>query len=186
MLSPSVITGQTAETSIAGGDSILIYDDSATALRKMTRTNFVSGLNNTPAFRATMSADQNILNITDTIIAFDTEEYDTDNAYNTATYTFTTPTGKSGKYLFIARANFFLDSGKSISLSFVKNGSIVTRTFNVVASPGSNLFLISNAVTVITLADSDTVKVNINQDNGNTRGLNKDYAEFIGYRLIGV
>ncbi len=31
-----------AETSIAGGDSVLIYDDSASALRKMTRTNFVS------------------------------------------------------------------------------------------------------------------------------------------------
>ncbi len=40
----SIITGQTAETSIAGGDSDLIYDDSASALRKMTRTNFVSGL----------------------------------------------------------------------------------------------------------------------------------------------
>ena len=40
----NLITGATAETSIAGGDSILIYDDSATALRKMTRTNFVSGL----------------------------------------------------------------------------------------------------------------------------------------------
>jgi hypothetical protein len=182
MLNSSAITGQTAVTTPATDDVLLCYDTSATALRKITFANF----GNTPAFRATMSADQNILNITDTIIAFDTEEYDTDNAYNTATYTFTTPTGKSGKYLFIARANFFLDSGKSISLSFVKNGSIVTRTFNVVASPGSNLFLISNAVTVITLADSDTVKVNINQDNGNTRGLNKDYAEFIGYRLIGV
>jgi len=44
MLAPSVITGQTAETSVAGGDQILIYDDSATALRKMTRTNFVAGL----------------------------------------------------------------------------------------------------------------------------------------------
>ena len=40
----NLITGATAETSIAGDDSILIYDDSATALRKMTRTNFVSGL----------------------------------------------------------------------------------------------------------------------------------------------
>ena len=40
----NLITGATAETSIAGGDSILIYDDSASALRKMTRTNFVSGL----------------------------------------------------------------------------------------------------------------------------------------------
>ena len=43
-LASSIITGQTAETSIAGGDSVLIYDDSASALRKMTRTNFVSGL----------------------------------------------------------------------------------------------------------------------------------------------
>jgi hypothetical protein len=42
MLSPSVITGQTAETSVAGGDLVLVYDDSASALRKMTRTNFVS------------------------------------------------------------------------------------------------------------------------------------------------
>jgi hypothetical protein len=40
----NLITGATAETSIAGGDSVLIYDDSAAALRKMTRTNFVSGL----------------------------------------------------------------------------------------------------------------------------------------------
>ena len=40
----NLITGATAETSIDGADSILIYDDSATALRKMTRTNFVSGL----------------------------------------------------------------------------------------------------------------------------------------------
>jgi hypothetical protein len=40
----NLITGATAETSIDGADSVLIYDDSATALRKMTRTNFVSGL----------------------------------------------------------------------------------------------------------------------------------------------
>ena len=35
------ITGTTAETVVAGADEILIYDASATALRKMTRTNFV-------------------------------------------------------------------------------------------------------------------------------------------------
>jgi hypothetical protein len=40
----NLITGATAETSIAGGDSVLIYDDSASALRKMTRTNFVAGI----------------------------------------------------------------------------------------------------------------------------------------------
>ncbi len=35
------ITGTAAETAVAGTDEILIYDASATALRKMTRTNFV-------------------------------------------------------------------------------------------------------------------------------------------------
>lgn len=40
----SGITGHTAETSIASDDVILIYDTSASALRKMTRANFVAGL----------------------------------------------------------------------------------------------------------------------------------------------
>ena len=37
-------TGATAETSIAGGDLVLIYDDSATAVRKMTKANLVAGI----------------------------------------------------------------------------------------------------------------------------------------------
>ena len=43
-LDATAITGQTAETSIADDDVILIYDTTATALRKMTKANFVSGL----------------------------------------------------------------------------------------------------------------------------------------------
>ena len=44
MVNANVLTGQTAETSIADDDLVLIYDTSATALRKMTKANFVSGL----------------------------------------------------------------------------------------------------------------------------------------------
>ena len=40
----NLITGATSEATIDGADSVLIYDDSASALRKMTRTNFVSGI----------------------------------------------------------------------------------------------------------------------------------------------
>lgn len=39
-----IITGLTAETTVANDDVIMIYDTSASALRKMTRANFVSGL----------------------------------------------------------------------------------------------------------------------------------------------
>lgn len=38
------ITGTTAETSVASGDELLLFDVSASALRKMTRTNFLAGI----------------------------------------------------------------------------------------------------------------------------------------------
>lgn len=43
-LNVNVITGQTAETSVASDDTILIHDTSASALRKMTKANFTSGV----------------------------------------------------------------------------------------------------------------------------------------------
>ena len=43
-LDATAITGQTVETTIADDDIILIYDTSNTALRKMTKANFVTGL----------------------------------------------------------------------------------------------------------------------------------------------
>ena len=43
-ITSTIITGQTAETSIADDDLILISDTSASALRKMTKANFISGV----------------------------------------------------------------------------------------------------------------------------------------------
>ena len=43
MVNANVITGQTAETNNDNNDLILIYDDSASALRKMTRSSFLAG-----------------------------------------------------------------------------------------------------------------------------------------------
>ena len=43
-LDVTAITGQTAETSVADDDTILIHDTSASALRKMTKTNFVGSV----------------------------------------------------------------------------------------------------------------------------------------------
>ena len=42
LIGTGAITGQTAETSVADDDLVLIYDTSADALRKMTKANFVS------------------------------------------------------------------------------------------------------------------------------------------------
>lgn len=43
-LSSTALTGQTAETTPDNADLVLIYDDSAAGLKKMTRANFLSGL----------------------------------------------------------------------------------------------------------------------------------------------
>lgn len=43
-LNASAITGQTAETVADNADLVLIYDDSGTSLKKMTRANFLTGV----------------------------------------------------------------------------------------------------------------------------------------------
>ena len=43
-ISSGVITGQTAETSVADGDTILMFDASASALRKITKANFAPSI----------------------------------------------------------------------------------------------------------------------------------------------
>jgi hypothetical protein len=129
---PTIITGQTAETSIATDDTILIHDTSASALRKMTRANFVSGIGgtNTPAFHATNgSTDQSINDATQTKVDFGTEIFDTDSAF--ASSRFTVPS--AGKYYLFASVDCLeTDSDmESHNIYFFKNGSaFVTHTFN--------------------------------------------------------
>ena len=54
-LNSAAITGQTAETSVADDDLVLIYDDSATALRKMTTQNLraLAGITEADQWRLT-------------------------------------------------------------------------------------------------------------------------------------
>ena len=99
----TIITGQTAETSIATDDTVLIHDTSAGALRKMTRANFVSGIggDNTPMFLASGgSGNQTISHATGTTITYNQEIIDTDSAF--ASNIFTVPSGEAGKYFFSA------------------------------------------------------------------------------------
>jgi hypothetical protein len=124
-LDVSAINSQTAETSIAGGDEVLIYDTSASALRKMTRTNFVSGIGGvmTPYFSAYRSGNQTISNQTATKVEFNQELFDSDNTYDSTTnYRFTPTT--AGKYWLNASAQLSgsLDTG-TVYFYIQKNGS---------------------------------------------------------------
>jgi hypothetical protein len=186
MLSPSVITGQTAETSVAGGDLVLVYDDSASALRKMTRTNFVSGLSvaNTPAFYAYKSGNQTISDSTSTEIQFNAEYYDTNNCFNTSTYRFTPTT--AGKYLLIASIGIDENTtfNRYILYLFKNGGSPFTqrRTFYY----GTNEQTILNIGIFEANGSSDYFSVNIFQDSGGTTTLLADgaYTYFQGFKII--
>ena len=71
----------------------------ATTFLRGDNTFASAGGTNTPAFLATLSASQSVSTNTETKIQFNTELFDTANAYDNSTnYRFTIPSGKSGKY----------------------------------------------------------------------------------------
>jgi hypothetical protein len=163
----NLITGATAETSIAGGDSVLIYDDSASALRKMTRTNFVSGIGgaNTPAFEATKTSSQTVTDATLTKIQANTETFDTDSCYDNATNYRFTPTS-AGKYFVYLQA---FPEGTSTNTLYNPNIAIYKN--------GSSYALMNFVSNNATYSNTQPITVNSIVDmNGST-----DYVEAFGY-----
>ena len=122
---PTIITGQTAEATIATDDTILIHDTSASALRKMTRANFVSGIGgaNTPAFEATKNALQYGVTLnSDVKITYETEIFDTAGNFASSRFTPTT----AGKYFVYCNQRIITQNNSTLVrtiLKLYKNGS---------------------------------------------------------------
>ena len=145
---PTIITGQTAETSIATDDLILLSDTSASgALKKMTQANFVSGVGgaNTPYFFVRKSANQNVTSGAITKVELDVEDLDSANAFDSSTnYRYTPQT--SGKYFFFATGRGVANSGtlNYCNVMIRKNGtagvgnSFVNSATEQYTSPGNS------------------------------------------------
>jgi hypothetical protein len=192
----NLITGATAETSIAGGDSVLIYDDSASALRKMTRTNFVSGIGgaNTPAFQASLSANQTISDNVFTKVQFNTELVDTDNCYdNTTNYRFTpTTAGKYYVYSLITTTSGGDPETLEMGIRIHKNGTNITEYFYDVRSNPSSFNSSAFVGTIINFnGSSDYVEIfgmcNDTSGSPDIKGDATAFPTYFGaYKLIGV
>jgi hypothetical protein len=155
----NLITGATAVTAPATDDVLLCYDTSATALRKITFADF----GNTPAFQATLSADQSVSNNVDTKANCNTENFDTDSAYDNSTnYRFTPQV--AGKYFVYGQiaANHNTSYLQHTQSQIKKNGTQVkmSRIYN---NSGS---VMANNIPVVAIVDM----------NGTT-----DYLELFGY-----
>ena len=97
-IADDLISGKTAlGATPADTDELLISD--AGTLKRVDFSHLKVA--NTPTFHAYLSSAQSISNTTQTLIAFDTEAFDSAGAYNTSTYKFTPQT--AGKYVVYAQ-----------------------------------------------------------------------------------
>ena len=193
--SATAITGHTAETSIATDDLILISDTSASgALKKMTRANFVSGIGgtNTPSFMVLLNSGQSISGSTNTVVAFDTEIYDTDNAVSSGV--FTVPSGEAGKYFFAANGgintgnnvdyvNIWLSKNSQTTIAST-NGEAIGIEYYHAGSTGTANQARSISGTM-NLAVGDTVRVYIAHNFGSAKNTTTGGRfTFSGHKLI--
>ena len=184
-LDVTAVTGHTAETSIADGDLVLIHDASASALRKMTKANFVSGIGgtNTPYFYAYLNSNQTFGTTTSTKIAFGHETLDSANGFNVSNHEYTIPSGQGGKWWIffqVRRAGFagdrfFADmySGSTALLSAESNG-------------GSDSYDTTSGAGLFDLAAGDVLKVEAYHTDSGNRSINGQAKStfFGGYKLI--
>ena len=184
----SIITGQTAETSIATDDTVLIHDTSAGALRKMTRANFVSGIGgaNTPNFIAYRSGSIfSLSNATYTKVIFNSESFDTASAYDTSTGLFTVPSGQAGKYFLASQ----LYMGGASASRFILRMRLNNSTTILFMDGDKTAPCAAFASTIKSLSVGDTVQIDAYQNSGSTQNLDlySNTAEgnyFYGYKII--
>ena len=184
-LNSNTITGQTAETSIATDDLILLSDTSASgALKKMTRANFVSGVGgtNTPNFHAYVGSNVSLANTTTFTVPMNSERWDTAGAFNSSDYSFTVPSGQGGKYNMTFK---YLLSGSftcRIVGYFVRNGSDYAGMQMQHNSTDTCFIINAN----LNLSASDVIRVSAYQDSGSSRTLlgGTTFSEFSGFKII--
>ena len=146
---------------------------------------------NVPAFAAKMSGTQQLANDTTTKIAYDTEVYDTDSAYDhSSNYRFTVPSNKGGKYFIGAsvRSGNMADT-KKINMYLHVNGSEVAEHFAQVVSSNTSEQYTVGVFKVLNLSASDYVEVFVLHQNGaavNFSSSSSIGSFFYGYRLIGA
>lgn len=124
------------------------------------------------------SAVQSIPNNTNTVVTFDSEEYDSDGYHSTASNTsrITIPVGLGGKYLFTFDSFWAANpNGASLaSTNFKKNNATDIRAASS-ANPGGAGYLPTSSV-ICDLAETEYMEVIVYQNNGGAVNLGNNAA----------
>ena len=175
-LAGSIANSKLANSSITLNGSAVSLGGSAT----------ISSSDNTPSFLAYASGGTTVGNDSNAQIAFQTEAWDTDNAFDNSThYRFTVPSGEAGKYFFGASLEMNITSSTgSVRTQIWKNGTTFVRN-----NDGGNSYY-HNVATygVVDMAVGDYVEVRAYQNSGGIKTTQTGTADnyFFGYKLAGV
>jgi hypothetical protein len=167
---------------ISGSSTLTIGDSNTSTITLKSGATLTNFPTNTPAFRVTNSSVQSIPNDAWTKVTFDTEDYDTDSAF--ASSTFTVPSGKGGKYIFHWNVVSNIDDNESVIARLYVNGAAQTSTFGRGLSGGSGEAITVNRSVHFSLSAGNTVELYMYQNQGGAQNNNTAYTYFAGYKLI--
>ena len=168
----------------ASGDTITI-PSGATITNSGTATGFGA---NTPAFQGYYSSSyQTVSDNTDTKLTIDTEEFDTNSAFDTSTSRFTIPSGQAGKYFLYTKFYSYSsnDTGRQCKIYIYKNGSLIDQTENQYRLTQDNIVggaLYTSYISDASAGDYFEAYGNFNVNSGTDNRLYR--AVFGGYKLI--
>jgi len=169
------------ETS-SGSGTITLGQSGETVDFSNATTTLSSAMKNSPSFQAIKSGNQSIPDNTFTKLQPDTENWDTDNAYdNSSNYRFTPQT--SGKYVL----HGFCQNNSSTNITYIqlaiyKNGSVVETSTLDSGDADYDTAQITRVVEAN--GSSDYFELYLLQYSGGA--LNFKNLNFTGYKLIGV
>ena len=144
------------------------------------------GADFTPQFQASANSNQSIASVTSTRLAFDTEVFDSDNAFDNSSgqYTFTVPSGKGGKYVIYGqtRKNNFSGNRFFVQVKSVSPGKTIGTFENTHAGDAYPAVLWHR---VEQLAAGQVVFCEVyHNDSGNRTLIGDNESTFFGmYRL---
>lgn len=193
-VTPGLTTGVVKDTDKA---SKLTTSSSASDEGKVVQLNasgeiptgyYSAGGTNSPRFLAYANSEQNYGTTTTVKVDFNTEEHDSDSAYDASTSRFTVPVGKAGVYFFGLRLMVqSVGSNQIVEVQGYKNGTGGTRlcNFNLHNQLASTTNVTGQGTFVATLAEGDYVEIHASIPStagAGTSGLAHQF--FYGFKLV--
>src|SRR5210317_1543 len=149
------------------------------------------GGSNTPFFQAGIGSTQSIANSTATKIAFNSEDFDTDNCYDSSTNYRFTPT-EAGKYYVYIDLGINSAQDSKLALTYVyiyKNGSVVETTHNRYSGGNQHYATVHISSIVELNGTTDYIEAYgeaTHVDSSNLSIVSGNRSRFGAYKLIGA